>query len=161
MKTAPRNHRLLLRTCIGPSYEVGPAGTARPAASVDVLRRARRTAPASHDGAHFPGRPCSGEELLTSPAFEARVPSGFGFVLADRVGAVGAGVGAQVGKEVARMTMRPIIGQTLEKAGGPTTIGLVSGALAEGTIIGGAENLAPPVTEWVQQAVEARNEVQR
>ena len=70
------------------------------------------------------------------------------------LGGVGAGIGGAVGKGVSQMTMRPIVGQTLDKAGAPTTAGLVAGSVTEGAINSGVEKLAPAVTETMNKIDE-------
>jgi len=75
------------------------------------------------------------------------------------LGGIGAGVGGQVGKGISQMTMRPIIGQTLEKAGTPTTAGMVAGSVVEGAIVGGAEKAAPAVSKAVNDAAQKVNDV--
>jgi len=57
-------------------------------------------------------------------------------------GGLGAGAGGMIGKGVASMTARPIVGTTIEKAGTATTTGLMAGAVVEGAVIGVAEKAA-------------------
>jgi RHS repeat-associated protein len=71
------------------------------------------------------------------------------------LGALGGGVGGQVGKGISQLTSRPIIGQTLEKGGTPTTAGLVTGSVVEGAIIGGAEKSTQAVKDTAQKVKEA------
>jgi hypothetical protein len=66
-------------------------------------------------------------------------------------GGLGAGAGGAVSKGVASMTMRPIVGQTLSKAGTPTTGGIVAGAVTEGAITGAAEKVSPVVEAKVHE----------
>jgi RHS repeat-associated protein len=73
------------------------------------------------------------------------------------LGGVGAGVGGVVGKGVSQMTMRPIVGQTLDKAGTPTVAGMVAGSVTEGAVIGGAEKLASKVSETLNKVDEQLN----
>lgn len=77
------------------------------------------------------------------------------------LGALGAGVGGQVGRGVSYMTMRPVIGQTLEKSGAPTVGGMVAGAVVEGAIVGGAEKAAPAVKKAGATAVDNVRKVAR
>ena len=62
-------------------------------------------------------------------------------------GGLGAGTGGFIAKQVANSTMKPIVGQTLQQAGAPTTTGIVVGAVVEGAIIGGSEKAAPIIAD--------------
>lgn len=73
------------------------------------------------------------------------------------LGGVGAGVGGVVGKGVSQMTMRPIVGQTLDKAGAPTAAGMAAGSVTEGAVIGGAEKIAPQVSEALNKIDDKLN----
>ena len=68
------------------------------------------------------------------------------------LGAVGAGGGGLVGQGVAQSTMRPIVGQSLTKAGGQTTAGVGAGAIVEGTIIGTMERGSSLVGSAIEKA---------
>ncbi|GFE89473.1 RHS repeat domain-containing protein [Steroidobacter agaridevorans] len=69
-------------------------------------------------------------------------------------GALGAGVGGVVGKGIASMTTRGVIGQSLELAGTPTTAGVAAGTVVEGAVIGVAESAAPAIDDMAKKTIE-------
>ena len=97
----------------------------------------------------------SGQALgsATTAAIETGEMPSLSDVKVDPVTTVAGGLGAGgglVAKGIANSTMKPIIGTApISQAGAPTTAGIVTGAVVEGTIIGAAEKVAPEMKEII------------
>lgn len=68
--------------------------------------------------------------------------------------ALGGGGASKVGQGVSNMTMKPIVGQTMEKAGAPTAAGLAAGAAVEGAIMGTVDSISQEITPIVNDVMD-------